>query len=194
MRRRLFANAGIAAGIYTSLFFMSPNVAAQSGVTKKLAGGLEATMISASRSCSGEKAGITIEISNPTKFPVDIIFVEEVAAQDNAGTAYILGGYSGSARCKHHYVADCLGHSGRGSRVPLEQFTRLDPSTSATAIFDLWHSSPQLGSLISVSAQFGYRVIDPAREETQTLAEKTRAVRTMNIGFPSYPLTIVGCK
>jgi hypothetical protein len=79
-------------------------------------------------------------------------------------------------------------------RVPLEQFTRLDPGTTAVATFDLWHSSPQKATLVTFSASYGYRVIDTTREDALVDAEKVRTVKTLSVGFPPHPLSMVGCR
>ena len=120
--------------------------------------------------------------------------MEQASAVDSAGVAYRMRGYSGTAQCKHQYVQDCLGLSGKGVRVPLEQFTRLDPGAGAIAVFDLWHSSPQKATLVTFSASYGYRVIDEARENALTDAEKVRTVKTMSVGFPPHPMNMVGCR
>jgi hypothetical protein len=160
---------------------------------QRLSAGLTAK-IDASRTCGGESMTVTVAFSNTGKAPVDVIFVEQASAVDNAGVAYRMRGYSGTAQCKHHYVQDCLGLSGRGLRVPLEQFTRLDPGAGAVAIFDLWHSSPRKATLVTFSATYGYRIVDETREGAHTDAEKVRTVKTMSVGFPPFPMNMVGCR
>jgi hypothetical protein len=172
----------------------APPVVAQSPAVQRLSGGLTAEIVGANRTCGGESMTIAVRFTNPGKKPVDVIFVEQFSAIDNAGVAYRPRDYSGTARCRHGYVQDCLGLSGKGVRVPLEQFTRIDPGASAMASFDLWHSSPQKATLVTFSASYGYRVIDEGREDALTDTEKLRSVKTLSVGFPPYPLNMVGCR
>jgi hypothetical protein len=177
-----------------ALSMVTPALAQGAPDVRKLSGGLTAKMLSAGQNCDATSMTVAVELANPSARPVDVIFVEQMSAVDNAGVAYRLRGYAGTARCKHGYVDDCLGLSGRGVRVPLEQFTRLDPGTSAVITFDLWHSSPKKGTLVTVSADYGYRIIDPGKEDTLTDSEKVRTVKKMNAGLSPYPLSTVGCR
>lgn len=186
--KRLSALAAVVALMtWPAAFGQDPSV-------RQLSAGLVAKIVTASRSCNGESMTIGIDISNQGQSPVDIIFAEKFSAIDNAGTAYRYRSYDGTARCNHGYVEDCLGLSGRGAVVALGQYSRLDPGASALATFDLWHSTPTQGTLVTFSSVYGYRPIDVNTESRSTDAEKRRAVRTINIGFPPFPLTAIGCR
>lgn len=151
--------------------------------TITLNGGMEAQIDSIGRNEEGDHVAISLILSNNGKNTFYIACIGPTSAQDNAGGDYTCQQITGI------YSDGFFFQFQNDQPKKLQQFTQMDPGTSITLNFKM-EGKKSKGNVMSFSTLFATRIVsDPIKDETLSTDDKIKGVRTMNVSFPSMPVT-----
>jgi hypothetical protein len=170
--------------------------------TDRLNGGLEATILHMGRSRDTTSLSVSLRIRNTGKAIAYLAIIgHQVNVIDNSGVHFDYRSVNGIANCKigpSDPPAACLGIPGDFYQIPMQSFTRLDPSTPDAAgsdgiIVNLTFSTngPRSeGPFISLSGNMFYRLVKDADvDDTLSERDQYKQFRLMSLSFPPQLVT-----
>jgi hypothetical protein len=172
-------------------FMLFISLACAQGVTQKLNGGLEASVLNIGRNRDHNRLTVSLRIANRGTSTAYLLLVDRPMAIDNKGGVYNgLQSVAGIARCDNGSWApsNCLGYPEHPNWVvPLQSFTQIDPSSDPNAgiVVNFAFGGQGDGPVVSFSAHIYLRLVsDPLRDETVPEATKYKQFHMMTLSFP----------
>ena len=168
----------------------------------KLNGGLEAAVLSIGRSRNHQNLTVSMRIRNTGK---NIAYLAGIGHQanaiDNAGVHFDFRTMNGIAGCNigpYDPPAECLGIPSDFYKIPIQSFTRIDPSPQDSSAaggivinFSFSTNGPEsTGPFVSMSANLLCRFVQDADvDETLSERDKYKQFHLMTLSFPPQLVT-----
>lgn len=163
---------------------------AMCGPTRKYNDDLEGTAVTVVR--KDQKLAITISLHNAGKKTAYLMLIGPTLAHDSSGADYYYERAGGISVCPWHgNGSQCIDHFYNNPHESLSKLTKVDPEITLNITFTLQTLSKEAhGDTVDFATVLASRFVsDPLRDGTLRDDLKAKEIRSMNLSFPSEPVT-----